>query len=357
MFRKNTCSLITNMWYPVCMRKDFDHLIFEVMDAVRASTGLDIRVTDLTQNHSDGGIDAFVCLNDKTICPVIIKRWAAQYGFKKLVEIMEMADVRPLLIADYINESLGSRLRDDGYEYMDATGNVFLCRQDLRVLVQGRKPSRQDVQSTGQAFGTAGLRILTLLLCNPDRWIGSPYREISETAGVSLGSVSTVFRDLINSGFIGKLYKNKVFRQRRKLLFRWAERYVEKLKPKLIIGTFSSKYDSIPMDILRANDCLAGGELAASHMGLLHPAKLTIYTRSLPLELVRALHLGRDPRGRVELVQFPWNKDAQAGANSIPNMVPTTLIFADLKGNNEPRSDEVAGEIYNQYLARYFDRD
>ena len=73
--------------------------------------------------------------------------------------------------------------------------------------------------------------------------INTPYREIADITGVVLGTVGRGFNDLKNGGYILEYNNNRRLKNKKYLLDRWVDAYLEKLGSKLIFGIFTAEND------------------------------------------------------------------------------------------------------------------
>jgi hypothetical protein len=146
---------------------------------------------------------------------------------------------RRLLCSRYIAPQAALKLKEAGVNYVDAAGNAYLTGPGLHVYVAGKKKSGAHApQTTSRLFQSAGLRLVYLLLKNP-RMVSRTYRELSSLAGISLGSVSVLFKELRRQGYLARIRKNE-FRlvEERRLFERWSIGYSERLRGKLHIGNY-----------------------------------------------------------------------------------------------------------------------
>ncbi len=110
-------------------------------------------------------------------------------------------DRRPLVVSPYISPPVADIWRRQDVHYVDSAGNMFLRWPGLLVDVRGRPqpPSGRARALPLRAFQPSGLRILFLLLTEPDT-VRRSYRDIAVSSGMSLGTVSMVFHDLERAG-------------------------------------------------------------------------------------------------------------------------------------------------------------
>ncbi len=144
-----------------------------------------------------------------------------------------------LLLADYVNPSLGDQLKGAGINFIDTAGNLFLKREPgLYLYVEGKKPSVSPKEKPTRLFQPSGLTMLFGLLIEPE-CINAPYRRLSDSNGVALGTVGWVKRDLREHGYMEPTGKNRFRLVRKKELFdRWVQGYASRLRPKAFLGEY-----------------------------------------------------------------------------------------------------------------------
>lgn len=257
---------------------------------------------------------------------------------------------KALLVSDYVSPPVAERLREVGLQFADAVGNVYYAAPGVLIWVVGRRPDRIQRRRSqpNRAFRTSGLRILLGLLADSSL-IDQAYRVIADVAGVSLGSVQAVIKDLETAGYIAERNHRRRLIERERLLDTWAEFYADTLRPKLELGRFrSSQPDWWRAATPPAHGAMWGGETAGALLtGHLRPEVTTVYAPTLPKEFMVAQRLSRDPEGDVEIRHSFW----KAGlASPRPDVVPAPLIYADLLAVGDSRCAETAELVRARYL-------
>lgn len=257
-----------------------------------------------------------------------------------------------LLITDYVNPELATTLKEQGIPFMDAAGNTFIKAHPLYVFIRGNKPADEfKADRTKRLFKPSGLRVLFALLNQPGAE-KNPYRDIATDAGVALGTVGWVIRDLKDTGFmvdLGKMGRRVL--NRNDLLRRWVEAYPEQLRLKLAQGTFMVDDQAWWKGIIPHEfGAYWGGEIAAAELtGYLKPEKFVIYTDVLQAKLVFKCKMHKDPHGNLDVLKRFWNFPWEAAERGI---VPPLLVYADLMATGDARNIEAAEMIYDKHLTR-----
>jgi hypothetical protein len=257
-----------------------------------------------------------------------------------------------ILITQYVTPPMADLMKEIGLYFMDAAGNAYINKPPLYVFVKGNKPpERLKAVATRRLLKTGGLKVVFTLLNHPDM-VNRPYREIADTAGVALGTVGWIFRDLKEMGFILEMGKRKrKMVDTQTLLKRWAEAYPDQLRPKLVIERFRT---DIPywwenVDIMDYG-CCWGGEVAAAKLTKrLKPESVIIYANEPPGRLIIEKKLRKAADGDIEILTPFWKFDHPFTGLG---MVPPLLVYADLTATGDPRNIETAGIIYDKYFAQ-----
>jgi hypothetical protein len=267
----------------------------------------------------------------------------------------------PLLVAPRITTETAEKCRELDLQFIDATGNAYLRGPGLYVLVKGQRPVEgEDLPLIGQESKRAGtathLRVIFALLCRPEL-LNAPYRDIVQIAGVALGTLGWVFRDLTDRGFTigGKRKGDRVMLERQKLVDEWVTTYPIKLRPKLHPRRFKAPKPDWwkALDITRYG-AQWGTEVAAAKLtGHLRPNTVTIYLHKEKgqhdlTRLVAENRLRPDTAGDIEILDAFWDFDDEQPMNQT---VPPLLAYADLIATLDPRNLEAAKLIHDQYLA------
>lgn len=261
-----------------------------------------------------------------------------------------------LLVTTNARTQIAEKLKQQGIEFIDAAGNTYINQPPIYIFVNGnRLPEtfRQDPKRQA-VLKTTGLKVIFAFLCNPGLE-NKPYREIAEVAGVALGTVGRVMKDLKDLGYLMPLktamQKFKMI-QKEDLLNRWVNNYQEKLKDRLILGCFRGPegwWKDLNFENARWK---WGGEVAAAKLTkYLKPQLVTIYTDPFDLnELLLKNKLKRDNHGDIEVIRRFWKplETCETG-----DTVHPILIYADLMTTGNQRNIETAKEIFERYVIRY----
>lgn len=259
-----------------------------------------------------------------------------------------------IVIARETYPNIGKQLQERGINYIDTLGNIYIAQEDLLLLLKGEKQDKNKRHYKGRAFNRAGMVFTFYLLTNED-FLKHTYRQMGQLCDTALGNITYIMKDLHDQGFLVKRrIGNWQIQKRKELIEAWVEKYPEKLKNNCILGTFRlqhpeeiENWKNLNIDRTKTQ---WGGEPGAELLtNYLKPATLTIYTEEERKTLIKNLRLLPAPEGNIMLYTKFWHtedRDAEA--------VHPIIVYADLLEINDPRTDEVANMIYDEYLKEKF---
>jgi hypothetical protein len=222
--------------------------------------------------------------------------------------------------------------------------------------------------SGNRAFDRTGLKVVFSFLCRPGL-INATYREIAGIAGVALGTVGWVLKGLKAAGFVVEKGKHheRVLVDYKRLLDRWVEAYPEKLRPKILVGTYTAEdpnwWQHFAIQSLHG---YWGGEVAgARYTNYFKPLVTTVYLpKGTEIKLIAKARLKKAPPwgegelDKVEIYHTFWRDDTVPFIDiAEPGLVPPVLAYADLVATGDPRNLEVARMIYAERIARHNGQD
>jgi hypothetical protein len=274
----------------------------------------------------------------------------------QLQRLKEQTGQRPLLISSYLTSTVSDRLIQEGVEFIDTVGNMYLNSSAAYILIQGKRPL--DIPKVAQSvLAVTSLKLIYAVLTDP-RVLEANYRDVAQFAGISLGSVSSAIQTLSESGYLqrkrGGGYRLEDYP---KLLSIWELGYMEKLRPKLFAGTFTmageADFTAIAEKLKEKAETegyLIGGELgAAITTRYLRPQRATLHVSGNMRELMVALRLKPDANGDVTLLhQFgQWN----LWRDSDQMLASPLLMRVELLVEHDDRLRETATLLANRYLS------
>jgi len=307
----------------------------------------DIRLKE----YSNCDFDYLLCIKDiEFLCEIKKTITTSNFGNiqSRLKKLREKTNKPILLVAQSIYPGLMNELTQNGINSLDTAGNCQIKVEGLILHVEGKKMAEKCLMSfsnKNRLFQEAGLKIIFRLLENPN-WINLPYRQMQDSANVSLGSINIIMKELIEARYILKTERGKFLKNKNGLLERWIVGYNDVLKPKLFIKRMTFKDKNIKRDwknIQLPPDCYWGGEAAANlYNDYLFPELYTIYGGNSGA-LVKA-GLRPDENGEILVYNKFWTFTNEE------KRIPALLIYADLMGSGNSRNIEAAQRIYNNEL-------
>lgn len=301
---------------------------------------------------------------------VAVKKWAQQANFGAMVNQLQQLPGKGMLVADYVDPMMADRLRDLEIPYIDTVGNVYINEKAFYVLVKTTRAQAKNeynlrgglkARQQGRAFNPKGLRVVYAVMQN-EKLLNAPYREIAEKAQVALGTVGWVINDLKQGKFLIQIPPGKRrLNNKKQLLNKWVDAYLEKLRPKLFVGTFSAENDDWWKGLdygLTDYGARWGGEVAAAKLtGHLKPEEVTVY---LPKEgderMFTDYRFRKDPNGKIHVYRAFWNEN-QNYQNDDTDIVDPLIVYADLIATGDVRNIETARILYQNELNEFIRED
>lgn len=327
------------------MYRDND-FIYEAIACLEDTTGFHIAIESFRDIY-----DVVLQINNETLFCIAKKNAKnANYGiimssFKNL-----NTSKNNVIIADYLTKNTAEELKQNGVNYLDASGNAFIKTKDLFIYIEGRKSKIKKKTNQTRAFQEAGLKLILLLISNPET-LQYSYRELAEKTGIALGSVSNIFKELEDNHYLLKTKNTRVLKNQEEIIERWVIAYNELLKPR----SFRKKMRAIGNEfnvnhILNTSDIKLyfggepGGELLTRH---LKPKDYIIYTDEEISRVAKELKLVPDERGNIELYSKFWTDSAHLQNEYV---APSLVVYADLLATGNNRNIETAKIILENGL-------
>ncbi|GAO28572.1 type IV toxin-antitoxin system AbiEi family antitoxin [Geofilum rubicundum] len=326
------------------MPRDND-FIFEAIASLEEITGIPIAFETVRK-----GYDVVLQIYNETFYCIAKKNAKnANYG----IIMSALKDINHLqnniVIADYLTKTTTDELKQNGINYLDASGNAFIKTRDFFVYVEGRKAKINKNTNQTRAFQEAGLKLILLLISNPET-VQFSYRELAEKTGIALGSVSNIFNELEESHYLLKTRNKRVLKKLDEIIERWVIAYNELLKPRSFRKRMRAIGNESLVSLLSNRDIKLyfggepGGQLLTEH---LKPKDYVIYTNEELSKVAKELKLVPDESGNIELYSKFWT-DSLHLKNEYA--APPLVVYADLIGTGNNRNIETAKIILENGL-------
>ncbi len=265
------------------------------------------------------------------------------------------------LWAPWIPDEMGALLREAGIFYADAVGNIHLdlAEQGLLVDVRGRTPERRPQAERGRLLEPTGLKVLHQLLAHAPA-VNAPYREIAHGAGVALGTVAVVMRELQQAGYLVQTRKDfRELQRKPELLELFVRGYALKLRPACFLATYRHELKDPRRlherlrKVLKpagAGMTLTGGLAAEEATGYLSADSVTLFVDERTRSLLERERMLPDPDGGNLTLLEHFGPGAQDPADPAGRKATPLLIYAELLNNGRPRELEAARMIFDKHL-------
>jgi hypothetical protein len=270
---------------------------------------------------------------------------------------------RPLLVTRGLSNLVINNLLQEKIEFIDVDGNIYLNSPEIYMLV--RNQVSQESSNKSLEITPTALQVIYTLLSQPDllNYDEDFEEKIAYSSGASSKAVKIILQKLQDLDYIARRSKGYEISDYVRLFERWELGYTERLRPKLLLGTFTpiekggfaEVRDIIKVAAGRFNYFI-GGELAASVMtDYLRPVSATLHLgNDLNHHLIAVrLRLKPDPDGDIALLQtfghsqYPPHK---SGVIDQQHLAHPLLVHAELVRTGNSRLKETAQLIYDRYI-------
>ncbi|MCD9577505.1 type IV toxin-antitoxin system AbiEi family antitoxin [Flavobacterium soyae] len=327
------------------MYRDND-FVYEAIASLEYTTGIPIVIEKTRKTY-----DIILQISNETFY-CIAKKNAKNASFGLIMSTLKDINFskNSIVITDYLTKNTAEELKQNGINYLDASGNTFIKTDRFFVYVEGRKAKINKKTNQTRAFQEAGLKLLLLLISNPET-LQFSYRELAEKTGIALGSVSNIFKELEENNYLLNTRNKRVLKNQDEIIERWVIAYNELLKPRsfrkkmrAIENEFSVKSTLINSDIKLYFGGEPGGQLLTEH---LKPKDYIIYTDEEISKVAKQLKLVPDESGNIELYSKFWTYNLHLKNEYT---APPLVIYADLIGTGNNRNIETAKIILENGL-------
>jgi len=276
------------------------------------------------------------------------------------------AKQRPLLVTRSLSSLVVDQLLERDIEFIDIDGNIYLNSPEIYVVVRNQT-SKENTNKSLEITDNV-LQVIYFILKDPSiiasDGVNGSYEKIDCLigSGITPKTVKNTLEKLQELDYIKRTRKGYEIIDYIKLLERWELGYAEKLRSKLLIGTFRyiGRQNFLEIEsklklYAHKYGYLIGGELAASIMTqYLRPVGATLY---IPKDhnyfpLVVDLRLKPDPDGDIEIHRrFDRQSDQPDRSGELNNLIHPLLVHAELVRTGDSRLRETAQLIFDKYIA------
>lgn len=270
--------------------------------------------------------------------------------------LKEKLKYKLILITSYLSDSTIEQLLNEKIEFIDSLGNIYIDNTSYFILIRGKH--RQKVKPSSQKQITPiSFKVIYNLLKNPEI-LTLPLKELADAAETTLVAVTNTLDKLYKLGYIMRQPRGGYrIGNYLKLFERWEIGYMETLRPKLFIETFSytkeQKFSEFAENIINladADNFLIGGELgAALATSYLLPQSATLHVTDNHHLIAAKLQLKPDPKGTITFLK-QFSKQNYGIYNQGTYIADPLLIHAELMIESDDRLEETAELIFAKYI-------
>src|SRR5271166_3154322 len=270
--------------------------------ALGRTTGITVRIRPAAARKDDAaGALVEIGTDGRKHCFSAEVKQVDRFATPAMLKVRSKASPEPpLLVAPYITREVAERCRQLHLPFIDTAGNAYLEGPGLLVYVIGNNKPIEVRQDHFRALNPAGLQIAFALACQPTL-VQTTYREIAARAGVALGTVGPVIKDLEARGYLRfQRGPDRKLLDPERMVEEWVTHYPVALRPKLNPRRFQADTERLRQADLLHQKAYWGGEPAAEKLTrYLKPAQFTIYAREPIAKLIAAGRMRADPTGNV----------------------------------------------------------
>jgi hypothetical protein len=230
---------------------EYDTLLRGLLDALNALPR--VQVTGIsTEQGADARI--FLTVGDQPT-EIVVEMKAHGYPrdvtnaiqqIRRYLAQMEPAERVGMIIAPTLTDTSRELLRDEGINYWDESGSLFLDLHSALYYLERARP-RSQTRRLSTIYSGSASQVVHALLLHPDReWT---VVDLAACAEVSLATVHRVFTSLEENLWMTAEGSNPRIKRRLiepgRLLDAWAAAYVQERRNILGFYTWSRQYDSL----------------------------------------------------------------------------------------------------------------
>ncbi len=265
-----------------------------------------------------------------------------------------------ILITSYLSDSTIEQLLNENIEFIDSLGNIYLDSSAAYILIRGKHHSKTKRSSPSQ-ITPVSLKIIYILLANPGI-LAFPFEKLAEAAETTLVTINNSLQNLYKLGYLmrqpggGYRIANYI-----KLLERWEIGYVETLRPKLLIESYTftkdCRFSEVAKKIIqlaKEEQFLIGGELgAALATSYLIPQNATLHVKDNYRAIAAKLKLKPSTEGEIIFLQ-QFSLYNIGDYNQDESLANPLLIHAELLIENNDRLRETAKHIFIKFIQNQY---
>lgn len=330
-----------------------EEIIREILETLEKTTNIKCawQASDLQTPSSFHGKIQMHFENHYIELPVQVKKEIRGSHYAGLVQnIQKLGNF--MLIALYIPPKVRKILKDNEISYLDQAGNLYVKTENCMIWIEAHKRPLKVWQTIHNSFTKTGLKVVFQFLLDPSL-VNATYRQISQRAGVGLGSINHILTGLQQLGYLNRAEGDAfILSEKSKLLARWLEGFESVLKPSLHLGNFRLASE---IDLEAWNDFAlephltqwSGDVGAALLLGEQKIQSWILYTSYKKAEFAKKYALIQDQEGPIRVHRKFWKHPPSESV-----VIPYLLVYADLIGQEDAESSKMAEMIWQKYLQK-----
>jgi hypothetical protein len=273
-----------------------------------------------------------------------------------------LSNYRLLLIAQKVSQLVAQQLIQKNIEFIDTQGNCYLNSPALYLLTTSNPLTTKASTESLEVTPSTVQLMYALLQTNDSRIHNAVASLIAKTEHISQKTIKNQLDRLYQLSYLHR-QPNGGYRiaNPTKLFERWELGYIETLRPKLMIETYTPssgrRFSDVKDDIIHYAEqegYLIGGELGgAIATKYLNPIGATLHLPPTqnPTSLFLKLKLKPDKQGSITFMRQFGSHNAWHNSPA-PMLADPLLIHAEMMTlATDDRIRETSDRLYNQYLA------
>ena len=249
----------------------------------------------------------------------------------------------------HVGAKTGDAFRRAGVQYLDVAGNAWIEFGDVLIDIRGRTAIDRKAESvarraraSGNLLSSGRSQVIMALLAWPELWT-RPQRELARASGMSLGQTNKTRALLAQAGYgPGQGQRSEV-----SLLGMWAAAFPTGLAERLYLGSYHGDITWKIPTLGEPDPPAVSGESAVPN--LLRPGTLMLYVRQLDPKLPLRQRWRTDGEPNIVVRRKFWHKPEWATPGAEDGLAPWPVVYADLRGSEDPRVREAAQEIRGEH--------
>lgn len=246
-----------------------------------------------------------------------------------------------LFVLGYIAPTTARTLVENGFNYIDYSGNCTIRQGLMCITVSGLKNHYLE-QKKSHIMSEAKIHLILCFLSNP-HLIGEGYRAISSETGYSLGTIKNTIEDLTAGKYVLHTDKGRKLINKEDLLNQWVQAYNQIARPKLTLRKMRFRSDEMKKDwkqMKLPQGMVWGGDCGANLIdGYLIPGSYEIYTSEPSAALLATGRVLPDDNGEITVYKKFWTDSADTVTAG------KLIIYADLVNGGDSRQLEAAQRL------------